>query len=373
MGNEQSAPLEPEPAPAPRARTAGPASSAQRQVVRSTTRQPVTLSTAVDRIDAFESEDARIQQAAERLRKRRLDAFQRELRDFELKHDPFKLLGIQPTDDVAAIKHAYRRQSLRNHPDKGGDEAVFEALTKAYCYLMRRLDAMSYRASRPHEMKEQARDFAERQPGVAGESVLLDRTKFDLDRFNAVFADNRLGDPNDDGYGEMMATGSRLAEPDAPPVRRVFDREFNARVFNQTFEAEKEEDVERRVVVYDEPEPLVSSNLGFYELGGDRVEDFGRRSTTGGAAFADYKLAHTSRLIDPKSVTRAEYTDVKQLQAARSKVRYDMTPEEAERHALRATRAEAEEEERQARQRQRDRAAEEQSERVNRLLLRGSS
>lgn len=40
-----------------------------------------------------------------------------------------EILGVKPGEDV---KDAYRRASLRNHPDRGGDEASMKAINRAF-------------------------------------------------------------------------------------------------------------------------------------------------------------------------------------------------------------------------------------------------
>ena len=46
--------------------------------------------------------------------------------------DPYSVLGIDNGASMAEIKKAYRRLSMKMHPDRGGDEAEFVKLTKAY-------------------------------------------------------------------------------------------------------------------------------------------------------------------------------------------------------------------------------------------------
>jgi hypothetical protein len=44
----------------------------------------------------------------------------------------WETLGLAPGATVAEIKRAYRQRALDAHPDRGGDPAVFRALTRAY-------------------------------------------------------------------------------------------------------------------------------------------------------------------------------------------------------------------------------------------------
>ena len=276
---------------------------------------------------------------------------------------------MEPTDDVDVIKRAYRRLSLKHHPDKGGSEETFAALTKAYCYLLKKMDKLKYKPAQNHELKQQVTEYMEKQP--ATENRFVDRTKFDLDNFNNVFSEYRLDDPNDDGYGELMTKTSRLQEKDSPDIPKVFDSDFNQKKFNSVFEEHKASDENKQLVIHEEPEALVSGNLGFYELGADRVEDFGQKQNAfnTGTGFSDYKLAHTTKLIDPNQVTRKEYTDIKELEADRKNVRHDMTAQEKRIMQLKQTRAELAEEERILRQQARDAQVTEQHQKLNRIML----
>ena len=39
----------------------------------------------------------------------------------------YDVLGISKSADAAEIKKAYRKAAIKNHPDKGGDEAKFRS------------------------------------------------------------------------------------------------------------------------------------------------------------------------------------------------------------------------------------------------------
>jgi len=44
----------------------------------------------------------------------------------------YELLGAKKTATANEIKKAYRKQAMRHHPDKGGDENLFKEISKAY-------------------------------------------------------------------------------------------------------------------------------------------------------------------------------------------------------------------------------------------------
>ena len=47
----------------------------------------------------------------------------------------YKLLGVPKTATEAEIKKAFRKESLKHHPDKGGDEEKFKQCNEAYGVL----------------------------------------------------------------------------------------------------------------------------------------------------------------------------------------------------------------------------------------------
>ena len=50
---------------------------------------------------------------------------------------PHEVLGLRPGASRAEVAAAFRRFALRNHPDRGGDPARFQAGVEAYRRLMR--------------------------------------------------------------------------------------------------------------------------------------------------------------------------------------------------------------------------------------------
>ena len=61
--------------------------------------------------------------------------------------DPWRVLGVEPGADPAAIHAAYRRRAWRHHPDRGGSLARMRELNAAYS-ILRRMPSARY-APRP--------------------------------------------------------------------------------------------------------------------------------------------------------------------------------------------------------------------------------
>jgi hypothetical protein len=54
---------------------------------------------------------------------------------------PHEVLGVRPGATGADVTDAFRRFALRNHPDRGGDPATFQAGVDAYRRLSGRTRA----------------------------------------------------------------------------------------------------------------------------------------------------------------------------------------------------------------------------------------
>lgn len=328
----------------------------------------LTVDNMDDVIDSFEKEQKKLQDAVDRLKAKRSEAFQKELRDFEEEFNPFEILGIQPTQDEALIKKAYKKQSLRYHPDKGGDEYNFGLVTKAYLYITKRLEKLKIRVSDQNELRDQFKNYQSSNR----QSVYVDKNNFDRKRFNEVFEQHKLDNPNDAGYGDMMETSDRSKEPDKIPTNNLFNGKFNRDLFNDMFANEKSEaNTKRDVIVYDEPQALISGNLNYFELGQGQIDDFGSTESVSGVGYTDYKKAHgtDSILIDPSKIKFKTYKDIDDLKQDRSSMSYESSPEERRKLRLREARQELYEQERLMRLEEYDQKAENVHNAMTRVFL----
>lgn len=62
--------------------------------------------------------------------------------------DLYKILGITSSASQEEIKSAYKRASMKYHPDKGGDEESFKQVQDAYSVLSNESKKKYYDASR---------------------------------------------------------------------------------------------------------------------------------------------------------------------------------------------------------------------------------
>lgn len=155
-----------------------------------------------------------------------------------------EVLGIQ--EEVAlteeTLKKSYKRAAIRAHPDKGGSEEKFEAVTRAYAYLSEilrhmtggRRSAADQGATVASTKEERAR--AADQWTYNADPIRLNPKNLDMNAFNSMFEKTHLPDPDADGYGDWLkdATGGGSGSGGG----KAFKGEFNRDVFNRMFEDE---------------------------------------------------------------------------------------------------------------------------------------
>jgi len=236
-----------------------------------------------------------------------------------------EVLGIQ--EEVAlteeALKSAYKRMALKSHPDKGGSEEYFEAVTRAYAYLSEILKHMrggrrtettvgaSTNAASLHSQRD-----AEAKKWDHGEPVRLNAKNLDMNAFNALFEKTHLPDPDSDGYGDWLkGADSRASGP-------AFKGEFNRDVFNRMFdeESKKSRQPSNQLIVHPGEMALsINPNYG--------VDLVGERPATYTAApnskfqFTDLRGAYTSESTISDKVANVHVTDrnYEQYRASREK------------------------------------------------------
>jgi curved DNA-binding protein CbpA len=211
-----------------------------------------------------------------------------------------KVLNL--TDEVAlteeSLKAAYKRAATKAHPDKGGNEEAFEAVTRAYAYLsdiLKRIKggrAKEGVVEAPERLtqgrNEEAKSFQHLEP------VRLNPKNLNMDAFNKMFEQTRMPDPEDEGYGDWLkeSTGA-----DSGPK---FSGKFNRDVFHQMFEEEvkksnrgRGENTNTHQLAVMSTQPLILAPSMGVELGRDRPADF-TAPYNANLKFTDLRNAYTS-------------------------------------------------------------------------------
>jgi hypothetical protein len=139
-----------------------------------------------------------------------------------------------------------------------------------------------------------------------------------VEKFNNVYLETRMYNPNDEGYGTMMEQSSK--NRDDIEIDNTIGK-FTKANFHQKFREVKNKHQSTAVIEYKPPEAVVSNkNLQYSELGEGKIGDYSDQNTTGNS-YTDYKQAHTNTyLIDPSRIKVKNYKNVEDLKKDRINV-----------------------------------------------------
>jgi curved DNA-binding protein CbpA len=236
-----------------------------------------------------------------------------------------QVLGLE--EEVALteeeLKKAYKKAAMKAHPDKGGSEQHFEAVTRAYAYLTEILKRITggrntiKKVEAPNLLKTERSTEAE--AWKQAEPVRLNPDKLDMNAFNKMFEQTRIPDPDGDGYGDWLKDEGKASE--APK----FSGKFNRDVFNSMFEQEahKNRDVRQtNALTIAAPQALLFNPSYGVELGRDKPGDFTTPANADmGLQYTDLKAAYTTESTFSGQVAdvRVENRSFDQYQQSRKK------------------------------------------------------
>ena len=191
-----------------------------------------------------------------------------------------------------SLKAAYKKAVVRAHPDKGGSEKQFEAVTRAYAYLgeiLKRIHggrSTEGKVESPTALKGGRTNDADAWKMV--EPVTLNPDKLDVNTFNTMFEKTRIPDPEESGYGDWLKGEESSAAP-------KFSGKFNRDVFHRAFEEETRAKPAGKHSVMTVQEQTLSNRLGYAtELGRTGRDDYTVAShDSAGLKYTDLKKAYT--------------------------------------------------------------------------------
>lgn len=309
----------------------------------------------------------------------------------DTKIDPLKILNLPKNYTMDMLKDSYKKLALKAHPDKGGSEYLFKLLTECYKYLVNDLKKRQ-NDKQFHELKQdfinEVQKYISKNNNSASSSrshhtqsskepdqkniqeMFYKGSRFDRDKFNKFFDDNKLTDTREEqGYHDWMKENE---VKEAPKYRGS----FNTNGFNQHFNQHAQTvSNNRQIIKYQEPEAMITcKKLGFTELGQEKIDDYsGENKSIKNLNFMDYRVAHTtSRIVDPKTVSREEYSNIQELEKSRANISYQMTEEEYALYMRKKRIQEKEEEKRKIIQEAYDKKVQEHYMKINGLLTMGN-
>ena len=307
-------------------------------------------------------EERRREQFREKQRQRRFE-YEAKLKQLEKDNiNALRLFQLNDNFTIDQLKSSYKKVALRTHPDRqGGSKEKFQLVTKCYFSLLenykRRQQDKTFdrlRSDSRDYYSEQAKISKQYQKSTASGKGLFNPNdkQFNSKLFNKVFEDNKLYDPNDEGYDEW------LKGADDTPQPQVFSNKFNIDVFNNTFNDFKDNTSSNEIVEYKEPQAMVSCNrMGYTEIDQQGKKNYTKApETQNELGYSDLKLAYTktNNLVNPNNVKVKQYKNLDEYEQDRSNISFEMTPEQLRQSAIQKQREEEEERQRQYRIQQRD-------------------
>ena len=281
-----------------------------------------------------------------------------------------EVLGLE--EEVAltevTLKKAYKVAALRAHPDKGGSERDFEAVTRAHAYLGEIL--LRIKGGRTKEGKVEAPEaLKDTREGASKEwemvqPVRLNPKKLDMNAFNQMFEQTRIPDPEEDGYGDWLKGAEATTAP-------KFGGKFNRDVFNQAFEEEaRSRGRVGQELAHRQPEALTLAPNAGVELGRTGGGGF-TAAANANLKFTDLRNAYTSDNMITNQVAdvRVETRSFDQFSASRKQAPAPLTNQELAGVQAAEAAAAAREEQRRLRAAQEDSLGAQYFERMKRLVI----
>lgn len=246
--------------------------------------------------------------------------------------DPYKVLKVNKNCNLAELRAAFKKIAIKVHPDKGGNEEIFNVVVEAYKSIFNTLKAkeadksfMDLKNDSTKWMKSKSQ--SNKHVSFADDVNLNASDEKFQRKFNRVFDDNRMEDAHSRGYGSMMSSSTPIREDYSISKIKNFSD------FNSIFDSQ--ECTNKELTVYKEPEPLsLSKSLKYDELGIDKIDDFSSDSTKSKSlGYSDYMRAHTTnKLIDKSNIkVRTSFKNLNDAKSKRSSQRFDLTDEDKQR------------------------------------------
>jgi curved DNA-binding protein CbpA len=286
-----------------------------------------------------------------------------------------QILGLE--EEVALteseLKKAYKKTAMKAHPDKGGSERNFEAVTRAYAYLTEILNRIQggraagiKTVEAPSALKTERQSEAEAFKQV--EPVRLNPNKLDLNAFNQMFEQTRIPDPDEDGYGDWLKNEADVSAP-------KFSGKFNRDVFHKMFEDEvgKSSKKQQPMNALIGPQALYLAPSMGVELGRGKPDDY--TAAIGGSdaslRYTDLRAAYTTENTFSGQVADVNVEERKfsEYQDSRKRAPDPLRNEEMEAITAMEKEAEAREKRRQLRAAQEHLNANDYHERMKRLVI----
>jgi len=282
-------------------------------------------------------------------------------------NEAYDLLGLSDDEplNLEMLKIAYKKRAVVFHPDKGGDPAVFDELTKAYLYLQEVYKKLVPKSVRDHadsspvtmEAAKARRvdnsiqvfdDSGDNSPSISlvihdpkavgkttgkvkpkthestqrpdSKPIVINPKQLDMNVFNQLFEQNRLPDPEkDDGYGDWLKS-----QEESTRKTKNLRGKFSIDVFNKTFEDDAEEQAlldkkSQHALTLQDPDAMILSPNAV-TLGGEKPAEYTAPAGSN-LNYTDLKAAYSRHMTFSQQIKNVKVSDksFEQAKAEREK------------------------------------------------------
>lgn len=253
-----------------------------------------------------------------------------------------EVLGIQ--EEVAlteeSLKKAYKRMAVKAHPDKGGSEEMFEAVTRAYAYLSEILRYMrggkqhsqSTPTAQRNAQEVQSQRAQEAEQWKHAEPIRLSAKNLDMNKFNQLFEETHMPDPDSVGYEAWLKDANEASGKSAPMMRGEFNRDVFNRMFQE--EAKKSQQAGNQLIVHPGEMALTLNPSGGTELVAERPSSF-TAATGSKFQYTDLRGAYTTEATISDKVSNVTVSERKLDEYRASRERAPDPLSDTELHGIR--------------------------------------
>ena len=285
--------------------------------------------------------------------------------------DPYRVLGVSYDADIQEIRTQFKKLVLKAHPDRGGNQKVFQLIKNAYKYLYEykkneekqlaneQRTLKQAKKERKRQTKKLKQEFKQVQNNPDLKKINANSKSFDSRSFNKLFNEFKTEDADDRGYDTMKSSNNRLEPED---IRAQYLKEKKEKM---------------QIVVITEPEGIQAGSQNFKELGKKHQGDFSKKHEGNGQGFSDYQSAYTDREVLENTMgnTREDSHlgsnskgQMSKLQNRRGGISYDMNPQEKMQYEMKMEQEKATEEQRRFRFNQQTQQSQKQFQRMQNFI-----
>lgn len=268
--------------------------------------------------------------------------------------DPYVIFGVKQNQFTEEeLKRKYKKLLMKYHPDKNLTKetlqasSIFQSLTFSYDYLINELNA-AQSVSDHNMLKSRHNEWQDKKAQNQHQTTTAKEDIYSLNLPSTSSSTSSASQNQNQSYTQSQTPQNPIFKKEES-VNEIREKRFDIAKFNQHFSENKIEDAyskgydtwapptdltpttKKAIVNYKEPQPFFGMKCNTYELGVENIKDFSGDNHGTKLHYTDFKMAHsTTAIVDPDHVDRRpDFKSVKELEAYRSKVAYEMSEEEA--------------------------------------------